>query len=121
MSWQFNSTEAVFIQIADRLRAEIVGGKYAPESQIPTVRQLAFEASVNPNTMQKALSLLESEGLLYTRSTVGRFVTSDIEVLNAARERMKHEAVQKLVSEARALGISNEELISLIKEEDNIQ
>ncbi len=121
MSWQFNSTEAVFIQIADRLRAEIISGKYAPNSQIPTVRQLAFEVSVNPNTMQKALSLLEEEGLLCTRSTVGRFITSDTQVICAARERMKREAVQKLVREARALGMSEEELITMIKEDNDKQ
>ncbi len=121
MSWQFNSTEAVFIQIADRLRAEIISGKYAPDSQIPTVRQLAFEVSVNPNTMQKALALLEEEGLLYTRSTVGRFITSDTEVLCAVRERMRREAVQKLINEARALGISKKELITMIEEENDTQ
>ncbi len=121
MPWQFNSTEAVFIQIADKLRAEIISGKYAPDSQIPTVRQLAFEVSVNPNTMQKALLLLEEEGLLYTRSTVGRFVTSDTEVLFCAKERIKRETVHKLIAEAEALGISSDELINLIKEETKTQ
>ncbi len=118
MSWQFNSTEAVFIQIANRLRADIVSGKYPPDSQVPPVRQLAFEASVNPNTMQKALTLLEDEGLLYTRSTVGRFITSDTSVLFAARERIRREALLNLLKQARTLGITNEELIDFIKEDN---
>ena len=61
--WKFNSREAVFVQIASRLRGEILRGKYQPDQQIPPVRQLAFEAAVNPNTMQKALTVLEEEGL----------------------------------------------------------
>ena len=81
MSWQFNRTEAVFLQIEKRLKREILVGKYPPDSQFPSVRQLAAEAAVNPNTMQKALSLLEDEGLLYSKGTLGRFVTNDEETL----------------------------------------
>ncbi len=117
MAWKFNSTEAVFVQIADRLRADIVGGKYQPDTQIPPVRQLAFEASVNPNTVQKALTILEEEGLLYTRSTVGRFVTSDTEVLDTARRRIRRDTIRQIVEQTDTLGITKEQLIELIKEE----
>lgn len=121
MSWQFNGNEAVFIQIANRLRCEIVSGKYPPDSQIPAVRQLAFEAAVNPNTMQKALTVLEDEGLLHSRGTVGRFVTDNSEVLNAARETMKRNAVKNWLSQAALLGITAEELINYIKKEETDQ
>ena len=94
MAWKFNQREAVFLQIANRLRGEILGGKYPPDSQIPPVRQLAYEASVNPNTMQKALTLLEEEGLLRSRGTVGRFITSDVDILAAAKEKVRREAVK---------------------------
>ena len=119
MAWHFNGTEAVFIQIADKLRHDIVNEKYMPDSQMPSVRQLAFEASVNPNTMQRALSLLEGEGLLISKGTVGRFVTSDTAVLETAREALRKNAIKKLLCEARSLGISASELIDYIKEEDN--
>ena len=119
MAWQFNQREPVFAQIARRLRAEIVRGKYCPDQQIPPVRQLAFEASVNPNTMQKALALLEEEGLLHARGTVGRFVTSDADVLNAAKAAMLRDTVRPWLAEAKTLGISKEELIHYIKEEDD--
>ncbi len=115
--WQFNNRDPVFIQIANRLRGDILGGKYKEDSQIPSVRQIANDASVNPNTVQRALSLLESEGLLYSKGTVGRFVTSDVSVLDAARERMKRETVRTMLNDAALAGITNEELIKYIKEE----
>ena len=117
MPWKFNSYEAVFIQIASRLRGEILRGKYLPDQQIPPVRQLAFDAAVNPNTMQKALTLLEDEGLLYSRGTVGRFVTTDTAVLERCRETVRKDAVRHWIEEAAALGITREELLHYISEE----
>ena len=116
MAWQFNSQEAVFIQIANRLRGDILKGIYPPDSQIPSVRHLATDAAVNPNTMQKAFVELEREGLLYARSTAGRFVTSDEEVLNRARETMRREALTQLLHEAQSLGITKDELITFIQQ-----
>lgn len=118
LPWQFNHVEAVFVQIANRLRQEILSGKYPPGSQIPPVRALAYDAAVNPNTMQKALLCLESEGLLHAEGTVGRFVTTDEAVLTAARDLVRRETVRKLVSDAAMLGISKEELIQYIKEDN---
>ncbi|MBO5735998.1 MAG: GntR family transcriptional regulator [Clostridia bacterium] len=117
MPWKFNSREAVFVQIASRLRGEILRGKYQPDEQIPPVRQLAFEAAVNPNTMQKALSVLEEEGLLYSRGTVGRFVTTDRSALERCRETVRKDAVRHWIEEAAALGITREELLHYISEE----
>ena len=117
MPWKFNSYEAVFIQIASRLRGEILRGKYKPDQQIPPVRQLAFDAAVNPNTMQKALTLLEDEGLLYSRGTVGRFVTTDTAVLERCRETVRKDAVRHWMEEARELGITKEELMNYIEQE----
>ena len=120
MSWKFDAHTPVFVQIASHLRCEIVAGKYVVDEQIPSVRMLAARTSVNPNTMQKALSLLEEEGLLYTRGTLGRFVTSNREVLDAARERMRQDAVKKMLSEIREMGITKEELIQYIQKEDTV-
>ncbi|MBQ4556085.1 MAG: GntR family transcriptional regulator [Clostridia bacterium] len=120
MSWDFNSREAIFVQIANRLRCDIVCGKYPPDSQIPTVRQLAENAAVNPNTVQKALACLEDEGLLCAHTTVGRFVTSDVKLISAAKEKMRRDAVHRIVGEASALGISRDELIKYIKEDSDV-
>ncbi len=117
MAWDFNNREALFLQMANKLRAKIVCGEYQPDTQFPTVRQLAEEASVNPNTVQRALALLEEEGLLYTKTTVGRFVTPDIAVIDKAREEMRRAAVKGYIADAKELGISAEELVTYIKEE----
>ena len=95
----------------------ILQGQYPPDGQFPSVRQLATEAAVNHNTMQKALTCLEEEGLLYTKGTLGRFVTSDKTILNAAKERLHREAVKEWLCQAKQMGISPEELIEYIKKE----
>ncbi len=116
MSWQFNDTQAVFVQIADKLRRDIVRGVYPPGTQIPAVRQLAFEASVNPNTMQRALLLLEDEGLLVSRGTVGRYVTAECALIDAARKRICFSTVERFCREAKELGLTQRELMDYIKE-----
>ena len=117
MAWKFSPTGSVSAQISDKIRSDILTGVYPPGSQIPPVRALAIEAAVNPNTMQKALALLEEEGIIYARATAGRYVTTDLSVINAARSRAKLAAARAIIEEARASGINKEELIQLIKEE----
>ena len=85
MTWKFDSKIPVSLQLTHKLRIDILSGKYSPGEQFPPVRQLAYDASVNPNTVQKALTSLESEGLLITRGTVGRFVTDDESALTKAK------------------------------------
>ena len=118
MSWKFNEREAVFIQIADRLRWDIFNEKYKPDEQIPSVRQIASDAAVNPNTVQRALYHLEEEGLLYTKGTVGRFVTSDTGLIAQSKERLRRQTVRQIISEAENVGITAEELVKYINEED---
>ena len=118
MAWTFNRIEPVSAQIVNQLRHEILNGKYRANEQFPPVRQLAEEASVNPNTMQKALAKLEEEGLLYSRGTIGRFVTSDLSVLEDARVAMRRKAVNRWLREAGELGMTREEMIHYLKEEE---
>ena len=115
MAWQFTSRAPVYMQIVSRIRADILGGVYQPDQQIPAVRQLALVAGVNPNTMQRAFTVLEAEQLFITRGTVGRFITTDTEVLARAREVMRQETVARLVEEAAAVGITPAELIESIR------
>ena len=117
MAWKFNSTGSVSIQLSDRIRSDILRGVYPPGSQIPPVRTLALETAINPNTVQKALTVLEEEGLLYSRTTSGRFVTEDLSVIEAARNVAKAAAIRRIISEANSVGITKEELILSIKEE----
>ena len=115
MAWQFTSHAPVYMQIVSRIRADILSGVYPPDSQIPPVRQLALAAGVNPNTMQRAFAVLEAERLFITRGTVGRFITTDTEVLERAREILRQETVVHLVEEAAAVGMTPDELIESIR------
>ncbi|MBR7116966.1 MAG: GntR family transcriptional regulator [Clostridia bacterium] len=115
MAWKFQSGRAISEQIADRLRSDIISGRYKMGEQFPTVRSLAEEAGVNPNTVQKSLTLLENEGLIRAQSTVGRVVTDDGEAINAAGRRILESRLSGFVSEMKELGISKDELIDYIR------
>lgn len=117
MAWQFRGHSPVYRQIVRHIRADILNGCYQPDKQIPPVRQLAMEAGVNPNTMQRALSALEDEGLLVSRGTVGRFVTSDEAALERARRTARQDALEKLAEEAQAAGLTLDDLVQYIREE----
>lgn len=115
MAWTFTSGLPVYMQIVSRIRANILNGTYRSDQQMPTVRQLAMEAGVNPNTMQRAFAVLEAEHLFVTRGTVGRFITTDEDILHKAREVMRQETVERLMAEAAAVGIPPGELIERIR------
>lgn len=117
MAWQFRGHSPVYRQIVRHIRADILNGCYQPDEQIPPVRQLAMEAGVNPNTMQRALSALEDEGLLVSRGTVGRFVTSDEAALERARRTARQDALEKLAEEAQAAGLTLDDLVQYIRKD----
>ena len=117
MAWQFRGHSPVYRQIVRHIRADILNGCYQPDEQIPPVRQLAMEAGVNPNTMQRALSARVDEGLLVSRGTVGRFVTSDEAALERARRTARQDALEKLAEDAQAAGLTLDDLVQYIREE----
>ena len=80
MAWKFSSDKPVYLQISDKIVKKVLSGEYPVGEQIPTVRQIALEAAVNPNTVQHAFSELENEGLIISKGTMGRFVTEDAEI-----------------------------------------
>ena len=114
MGWNFDSSSAVSVQIANILRLDIVTGKYKAGEWFPTVRQLAYEAGVNPNTMQKSLSVLENEGLLINQGTNGRTVTDNISVIEATLSKMQENYVSKIIADGINLGLTKENFIELI-------
>lgn len=115
MAWKFRSGLALSVQIVDRLRADILKGVYKSGGPFPTVRQLAYDAGVNPNTMQKALTLLEGEGLVITNSTNGRSVTYDEAVLDEARDKALRSFTENIVKEAKNMSLNMNELIKSIE------
>ena len=106
MDFELQSSRPIWLQLAEQLARRIVTGAYPPGSRFPTVRDLAAEAGVNPNTMQRALGQLESEGLVITNRTAGRTVTEDVGVLDAMRKRLADELREKYFSDMEELGYS---------------
>ena len=115
MAWKFEGGTPLTVQISDRIRQDILRGEYRPGDPFPTVRQIAADAAVNPNTVQKALTILEDEGLLVTLGTAGRSITNDDEKIREAKERASVSFVKSVIEDARLLGYSQDELIDKIR------
>lgn len=115
MSWIFTPDKPVFIQIAERMTRFIISGEYPAGKQIPTVRQIALEATVNPNTVQKALTLLESEGLIFSKSTLGKFVTEDKSLIDSYRKKVAQKTAESFLINMKEIGLSPEESIEILE------
>ncbi len=114
MAWSFSAHRPVYYQVAERIKHSILSGEYSPGEQIPSVRQLALDAAVNPNTVQHAFSHLESQGLIEARGTVGRFVTEDPSIIEACREAEAEDLIEDFLNSAERLHISNDTLLDIL-------
>ncbi len=117
MKWKFDSKRPLYLQIVEVLRGDILSGVYPVSSKFPTVRELAVEASVNPNTMMKALQVLESEGYLVTNRTTGKVVTDDLSKIQQEKQDRTQEIIQHFLQEMERLGYGRGEVMDLLKEE----
>lgn len=116
MEWQIDNNKPVYIQIVEQLKMKIISGEIELDSKLDSVRSLASEAMVNPNTMQKALAELERQGFVYSKRTSGRFVTDNKELVDTERKKLVKENVKKSLETLVSLGYTNDEIISLVKE-----
>ena len=114
--WHLTNDRPVFIQIMEKLKRDIVTGSYRPGDKLPSVRELAAEAAVNPNTMQRAFSELERAGLVYTKRTNGRFITEDLSMISQLKEQMALDAISQFLNSMQQLGFSGKETLALLKE-----
>lgn len=116
MSWEFDNNKPIYIQLVDTLKMKIASGEFEPGSKVTTVRALASEAEVNPNTMQRALSELEREELMYSQRTKGRFITDDVKKINKMKKNMANDKIDELKLFLEELGYEKEEILSLVSE-----
>lgn len=114
MAWSFKQNGAIYLQIVFIVKSRIYSGIYKPGEYLPTVRELAQELSVNPNTVQKAFAELEESGLICTYRTVGRAVTDDIEMIHRSKEATCKAEVASFMEEMRTMGMSKEDIISAL-------
>ncbi|MPM71164.1 HTH-type transcriptional repressor YtrA [bioreactor metagenome] len=122
MSWSIDNNKPVYIQLVEQLKSKIISGEFKAGEKIDSVRNLAEDAQVNPNTMQKALVELEREELVFSKRTSGRFVTDDKEKIKSMRKEVANEEIRNLKINLERLGFTKDEIINLvisnIKEED---
>lgn len=118
MDWKFSGDRPVYQQIMELMRGGIVKGELPPGGKIPSVRELAAQAQVNPNTMQRAMTELEREGLLVSGGTSGRTVTENPEVLEKMREGVLQELARECAEKFMVFGITPSQAAQLLLELD---
>lgn len=116
MAWQFQNDRPIYTQLLEQIRMHIISGAYPAGSKLPSVRDLAAEAAVNPNTMQKALSELERSGLIYSQRTSGRYVTEDADMIQLLKKEIAKEKIMEFFELMIQLGFEPEETKILINQ-----
>ena len=117
MPWTLDDTRPIYLQLEDIIKSKIIAGLYKPGQKLPSVRELAAEAAVNPNTMQKALTELERSGLVYTQRTSGRYITEDTAIMQNLKHQLAHDLIHQFLETMAHLGYTREESIQLLIEE----
>lgn len=114
MAWSLNSDRPIWAQLVEKIQMQIVSGVYRPGSRLPSVREFAAEASVNPNTMQKAFAELERSGLIVTQRTSGRTVTENSAMIQNIRRDLALEQVTVFLNKMKELGYTSNQVIDLL-------
>ena len=115
--WRIEENRPIWVQLTELLSEQIIAGRYGPGERMPSVRDLAAEAGVNPNTMQRAMAELEAMGLAQTNRTAGRVVTEDMEIIAQKRKETAGKQIQEFIRRMRNLGLSSEDILAAVEEE----
>ena len=107
MRWQFSNDAPIYAQLIGQIKVGIVSGVFPPGERLPSVRDLATEAGVNPNTMQRAMTELERDGLVYSQRTAGRFVTEDKAMIERVKLDLAESHIQSFLAAMLRLGYDN--------------
>ena len=114
MKWNLSADRPIYAQLIEQITSAIVAGEYQPREKLPSVRDLAEEAAVNPNTMQKALAELERSGLVYTQRTAGRYITEDKAMLKKIKEDIALTQIHQFLEQMGRLGLTPQEIAALV-------
>lgn len=115
MAWELDADRPIYAQLVERIQMQIVSGYYPPGGKLPSVRELAAVAAVNPNTMQKAFAELERSGLIITQRTNGRTVTEDTELIRGIKTALAGEHMDTYFTKMEELGYQREEALALLQ------
>ncbi|NLA86498.1 MAG: GntR family transcriptional regulator [Clostridiales bacterium] len=114
MNWQFSSDVPIYAQLIEQIKQGIVSGEFPPGERLPSVRDLATQAGVNPNTMQRALTELERCELVFSQRTAGRFVTEDQKMIEEAKRGLAKTQIRSFLAAMVNLGYKKEEILEMI-------
>ena len=118
MEWTFRNDLPIYSQLVDKIKLAIVSSALPPGERLASVRDLATEAGVNPNTMQRALQELEREGLVFSQRPAGRFVTEDITVIDEIKKTLAKGQIESFLKAMKELGYDRQGIIDLLKEDE---
>ena len=119
MAWNLSADRPIYLQLMEQLALRIVSGEYRAGERIPSVRELAQDAAVNPNTMQKALAELEAKGLITTQRTAGRSITEDASMIQNVRESLAQSELRTFLLQMRRLGYTKADIGALLEKACN--
>lgn len=117
MNFTFDNDRPIYTQLAHQIKILIVSGSIKPGEKLSSVREFSLKYKVNPNTMQKALTFLEEEKLIFTERTNGKYVTNDVKLIEKIKKELANEKVQTYLTEMKNLGLSKEDAISYLQKE----
>lgn len=115
MGYEFDSNIPIYLQLRHYFRMQIVFGQLAPGERMPPVREIAVQYGINPNTVQRALTELEEDGLAYSQRTAGRFITEDRDRIAQMRQILAKETVDTFIKDIRPFGFSLDDIIDVMK------
>ena len=116
MQWKLSDDHPIYVQLMETITAAIASGTLAAGSRLPSVREMAAQAGVNPNTMQRALAELERDGLLYSQRTAGRFVTDQSDRITQKRKELAMQQIRIFLSSMKEMGYTSEQTLNLIQQ-----
>lgn len=115
MEWKFSDDVPIYLQIIEMMKTDIVSGKYKSGDRLPAVRDLAMEAGVNPNTVQRAYAELERQGLVQSERTSGRFVSIDEKKIQELRKDLSEQSIREFFAKLRKLGMEDRTIKDAVK------
>ena len=115
MAWELNGDRPIYAQLAEQIERRIISGFYQPGQRLPSVRDLAADAAVNPNTMQRALAELEQKGLVHAQRTSGRYITEDGAMIDEAKNLLAMEEVRAFFLKMQSLGFDRDQTAELLR------
>lgn len=110
----FDQNVPIYLQLVEKIRFRIISGELSPGERVLSVREWALQERVNPNTMQKALSELEDEGLIVTERTNGKFVTDDLEAISQCKKDEAERLAAEFLEKMNQIGFDADEVMQYI-------